>query len=99
MPVFTPPQATDEPRPVVFWLSGLTCTEDNFTVKAGTQRMAAELGLVIVAPDTSPRGDDVPDDKVRTISARAPGSIWMRPASRGRSIIICTATSRPSCRH
>ncbi|MDP4796487.1 MAG: S-formylglutathione hydrolase [Rhodospirillales bacterium] len=61
--VFTPPQATDEPRPVVFWLSGLTCTEDNFTVKAGAQRVAAELGLVIVAPDTSPRGDDVPDDK------------------------------------
>lgn len=61
--VFTPPQATDEPRPVVFWLSGLTCTEDNFTVKAGAQRIAAELGLVIVAPDTSPRGDDVPDDK------------------------------------
>ncbi|PIN70891.1 S-formylglutathione hydrolase, partial [Candidatus Woesearchaeota archaeon CG11_big_fil_rev_8_21_14_0_20_57_5] len=52
-----------EPRPVVFWLSGLTCTEDNFTVKAGAQRVAAELGLVIVAPDTSPRGDDVPDDK------------------------------------
>ncbi|MBO6519157.1 MAG: S-formylglutathione hydrolase [Rhodospirillales bacterium] len=60
--VFTPPQAESEPRPVVFWLSGLTCTEENFTVKAGAQRMAAELGLVIVAPDTSPRGDDVPDD-------------------------------------
>ncbi len=61
--VFTPPQAAAEPRPVVFWLSGLTCTEDNFTVKAGAQRVAAELGVVIVAPDTSPRGDDVPDDK------------------------------------
>lgn len=60
--VFTPPAATTEPRPVVFWLSGLTCTEDNFTVKAGAQRVAAELGLVVVAPDTSPRGDDVPDD-------------------------------------
>jgi len=60
--VFTPPAATSAPRPVVFWLSGLTCTEDNFTVKAGAQRVAAELGLVIVAPDTSPRGDDVPDD-------------------------------------
>lgn len=61
--VFTPPQTANEPRPVVFWLSGLTCTEENFTVKAGAQRVAAELGLVIVAPDTSPRGDDVPDDK------------------------------------
>jgi S-formylglutathione hydrolase len=58
--VFTPPGASDEPKPVVFWLSGLTCTEDNFTVKAGAQRVAAELGLVIVAPDTSPRGVDLP---------------------------------------
>lgn len=57
--VFTPPQAADEPRPVVFWLSGLTCTEENFTVKAGAQRVAAELGLVIVAPDTSPRGVEI----------------------------------------
>jgi S-formylglutathione hydrolase len=49
------------PWPTLFWLSGLTCTEDNFTVKAGAQRTAAELGLMIVAPDTSPRGDHVPD--------------------------------------
>lgn len=58
--VFTPPQPG--PRPVLFWLSGLTCTEDNFTVKAGAQRIAAELGLIVVAPDTSPRGEGVPDD-------------------------------------
>ena len=50
------------PYPVLFWLSGLTCTEENFTVKAGTQRLAAELGLMIVAPDTSPRGEGVADD-------------------------------------
>ena len=65
--VFTPPQAANGKVPVLFWLSGLTCTEDNFTVKSGAQRVAAELGLMIVAPDTSPRGpdldgDDVPDD-------------------------------------
>lgn len=60
--VFTPPQAKDGRVPVLFWLSGLTCTEDNFTVKAGAQRVAAELGLMIVAPDTSPRGEGVPDD-------------------------------------
>lgn len=60
--VFTPPQAKDGRVPVLFWLSGLTCTEDNFTVKAGAQRVAAELGLIIVAPDTSPRGEAVPDD-------------------------------------
>ncbi|MEZ5894695.1 MAG: S-formylglutathione hydrolase, partial [Parvularculaceae bacterium] len=61
--VFTPPAAVHGagPYPTLFWLSGLTCTEDNFTVKAGAQRMAAELGLMIVAPDTSPRGDDIPD--------------------------------------
>ena len=50
------------PMPVVYWLSGLTCTEENFTVKAGAQRVAAELGLILVAPDTSPRGEGVPDD-------------------------------------
>lgn len=46
----------------LFWLSGLTCTEENFTTKAGAQRVASELGLTLVAPDTSPRGDGVPDD-------------------------------------
>lgn len=60
--VFVPPQAKDGPCPAVVWLSGLTCTEENFVIKAGAQRMAAELGLILVVPDTSPRGDDVPDD-------------------------------------
>jgi len=62
--VFTPPQAASAKVPVLFWLSGLTCTEDNFTVKAGAQRVAAELGLMIVAPDTSPRGPDLHGDPV-----------------------------------
>lgn len=48
--------------PALVWLSGLTCTEDNFVSKAGAQRVASELGLVVIAPDTSPRGEDVPDD-------------------------------------
>ncbi len=60
--VFVPPQAASRAVPVLWWLSGLTCTEENFTVKAGAYRVAAELGLMIVAPDTSPRGADVPDD-------------------------------------
>jgi S-formylglutathione hydrolase len=60
--LFTPPAAAAASVPVVYWLSGLTCTEDNFTAKAGAQRMAAELGLMIVAPDTSPRGEGVADD-------------------------------------
>ncbi|MGI9341821.1 MAG: S-formylglutathione hydrolase [Gammaproteobacteria bacterium] len=59
---FVPAQAATGPVPVLWWLSGLTCTEENFTVKAGAYRKAAELGLMIVAPDTSPRGDGVPDD-------------------------------------
>ncbi len=50
------------PHPVLWFLSGLTCTEENVTAKAGAQRMAAELGLILVAPDTSPRGDGVPSD-------------------------------------
>ncbi len=60
--VFVPPQAQDTKRPVVWFLSGLTCTEENFTVKAGAQRVASELGLILIAPDTSPRGEGVPDD-------------------------------------
>ena len=59
---FVPPQAEHAPAPVVWFLSGLTCTEENFTAKAGAQRVASELGLILVAPDTSPRGDGVPDD-------------------------------------
>ena len=60
--VFVPPQARMHPVPVLTWLSGLTCTEETFMIKAGAQRLAAQLGLMLVAPDTSPRGDDVPDD-------------------------------------
>ena len=57
--VFIPPQAAHGPVPVLFYLAGLTCTEETFMTKAGAQRMAAELGLMLVAPDTSPRGAGV----------------------------------------
>ncbi|QSV13502.1 S-formylglutathione hydrolase [Photobacterium ganghwense] len=61
--IYLPPQiAQGEKVPVLYWLSGLTCTDENFMQKAGAQRIAAELGIAIVAPDTSPRGEDVPDD-------------------------------------
>jgi len=60
--VFRPPQAEAAPVPVLYWLSGLTCTEENFTVKAGAQRHAAEHGMIVVAPDTSPRGVDLPGE-------------------------------------
>ena len=58
--VFLPPAAEERPVPALYWLSGLTCTEENFSVKAGAQRVAASLGLALVIPDTSPRGVDIP---------------------------------------
>ena len=60
--VFVPPQAAEGKVPVLTFLSGLTCTEENFMVKSGAQRVAAKLGLLLVSPDTSPRGEGVPDD-------------------------------------
>ena len=60
--VFLPPRAAHEAAPVVYWLSGLTCTAENFTSKAGAQRRAAENGLILVAPDTSPRGAGIPGE-------------------------------------
>ncbi len=60
--VFLPPAAELGAVPVLYWLSGLTCTDENFVTKAGAQRVAAELGIALVAPDTSPRGEGVPDD-------------------------------------
>jgi S-formylglutathione hydrolase len=60
--LFLPPQAQAGRVPVLYWLSGLSCTEENFVVKAGAQRVAAELGLAIVTPDTSPRGVRNPGD-------------------------------------
>ena len=59
--IYLPPQAEQAPVPVLYWLSGLTCNEQNFITKAGAQRYAAEHGIAIVCPDTSPRGDDVAD--------------------------------------
>jgi len=61
--IYLPPQAHNgEKVPVLYWLSGLTCTDENFVTKAGAQQYAAKYGVAIVAPDTSPRGDSVPDD-------------------------------------
>lgn len=62
--IYLPPQASETNKvPVLYWLSGLTCTDENFMHKAGAQRVAAKLGIAIVAPDTSPRGEGVPDDE------------------------------------
>lgn len=62
--VFLPPQAEYQRVPALYWLSGLTCTDENFSAKAGAQRVAAELGMALVIPDTSPRGEGVADDPV-----------------------------------
>ncbi len=60
--LFLPPRAANGPCPVLFYLSGLTCTWANVTEKGGFQRVASELGLIIVCPDTSPRGTDLPGE-------------------------------------
>lgn len=60
--VYLPPETAYEKVPVIYWLSGLTCTDDNFVQKAGAQQYAADMGVAIVCPDTSPRGEGVPDD-------------------------------------
>ena len=61
--IYLPPQvANGQKVPALYWLSGLTCTDENFMHKAGAQRIAAQLGIAIIAPDTSPRGEDVADN-------------------------------------
>lgn len=63
--VYLPPQAATQNVPALYWLSGLTCNDDNVRVKAGAQRYAAEHGMALIMPDTSPRGDDVADEEGR----------------------------------
>lgn len=60
--VYTPPERHASRVPVLYYLAGLTCTEETFMIKAGAQRLAAELGLMLVAPDTSPRGVQLPGE-------------------------------------
>jgi S-formylglutathione hydrolase len=61
--LYLPPQAQQGKVPILYWLSGLSCTEQNFITKAGAQRVAAELGVALVVPDTSPRGVELPGDR------------------------------------
>ncbi len=61
--IYLPNATKTQKLPVLYWLSGLTCTEQNFITKSGYQRYADEYGVIVVAPDTSPRGDDVPNDE------------------------------------
>ena len=69
--LYLPPQAAEGPVPLVWYLSGLTCTHENAMVKAGAQAHAAELGLALVFPDTSPRGEGVPDDEAYNLGQGA----------------------------
>lgn len=70
--VYLPPAAENESVPALYWLSGLTCTEENFSVKSGAQRYAAELGIALIIPDTSPRGVDIPgEDDFMNVGAGA----------------------------
>jgi S-formylglutathione hydrolase len=63
--LYLPPKAEKEKVPALYWLSGLTCTDDNVRTKAGAQRYASELGIALIMPDTSPRGGDVADEPER----------------------------------
>ncbi|MCR6629158.1 MAG: S-formylglutathione hydrolase [Magnetospirillum sp.] len=86
--LFLPPNASaDDPVPALYWLSGLTCTDENFAQKAGAQRLAAELGMAIVIPDTSPRGPGVPGD---------PDGAWDFGLGAG---FYLNATQEPWARH
>ncbi|YAF94639.1 MAG: S-formylglutathione hydrolase [Nodularia sp. CChRGM 3473] len=84
--VYQPPQATQRPVPVLYFLSGLTCTEENFMVKAGAQRYASEYGLMLVVPDTSPRSTGIPGED----------DDWDFGTGAG---FYVDATEEPWCRH
>ena len=86
--IFLPPPRDHTPPPVLYWLSGLTCNDENFTTKAGAQRVAAELGIVLVMPDTSPRGEQVANDDGYDLSQGA-GFILTPRNHRGRRITGC----------
>jgi S-formylglutathione hydrolase len=75
--LYLPPAAERGPTPVLLWLSGLTCTDETFAIKAGAQRVAAELGLALLAPDTSPRGDGVPTDPAGSWDLGLGAGFWL----------------------
>ncbi len=95
--VFVPPQATTEKRPVLWYLSGLTCTHANVMEKGEYRRMAAELGLIVVCPDTSPRGNDVADELTNWKMGKGAGMYLNATENPGPSITRCIPTSRRNC--
>jgi len=98
--VYVPPYTAGAKLPVVWYLSGLTCTHANVTEKGEFRRACAELGLIFVAPDTSPRGEGVPGDPANAYDfGLAPVSMSMRRSSHSRAITACGATSPKNCRN
>ena len=89
--VFTP--EGPGPFPVLIWLSGLTCTEDNFTTKAGAYVAAAQHGVIVVAPDTSPRGEGVADDAAYDL--RSVVTLTLTPTSTGTHLRMEQSGFRP----
>ncbi|MCB9680572.1 MAG: S-formylglutathione hydrolase [Alphaproteobacteria bacterium] len=75
--LYLPPQVQQGRVPVVLWLSGLTCTEETFAIKAGGQRVAAQLGLALLAPDTSPRGPEVATDPAGSWDLGLGAGFWL----------------------
>lgn len=96
--IFLPPPRDHTPPPVLYWLSGLTCNDENFTTKAGAQRVAAELGIVLVMPDTSPRGEKVANDDGYDLGQGA--GFYLKPRNRrGRRITGCMIICAMNYRH
>lgn len=97
--IYLPPQAQSQPVPVLYWLSGLTCSDENFMQKAGAQRIAAELGVAIVAPDTSPRGAEVPGDPDGAWDFGHGAGFYLNASEApGTATTACTTMSSTSCR-
>lgn len=93
--IFLPPER-ETPPPVLYWLSGLTCNDENFTTKAGAQRIAAELGIALVMPDTSPRGDEAANDDGYDLGQGA-GFYLNATEAPGRRTTECTITCVTNC--
>ncbi|STZ02304.1 S-formylglutathione hydrolase [Moraxella equi] len=94
--IYLPDTAKTQKLPVLYWLSGLTCTEQNFITKSGFQRYADEQNVIVVAPDTSPRSERVADDDAYDLGQGA-GFMLMRLNPLGQSIIKCMTILSKSC--